>query len=347
MCLVRHGFDQVRSPQTGGGRWRQRVWPRRVGWVDEIARLLLEQSGVVSRRQVLVHGGRPADIERALRRREWVRLLPGVFLDHTGQPSWVQRAWAGVLFYQPAALGGLSALRAVTGPGWRRHPDHLPIEIVVDVSRTVQPVDGFRPRRRSGLDEHVLWNASPPRVRVEQAALDVASRTPSELDTVALLADVCQLRRTTAQRLIAALAEREQIVQRDWLGALLRDIADGTNSVLEHGYLRRVERAHALPRAERQRGSVTGPRRYRDATYTLYGLVVELDSRLFHDSAQDRDADLDRDLDAAVDRLVTVRLGWGQVFGRPCRTVTRVAVLLRQRGWTGSPRPCGLPCDLA
>ena len=131
--------------------------------VDEIARLLREQSGVISRRQVLEHGGNVADVQRALRRREWVRLLPGVFVDHTGEPTWVQRAWAGVLFYQPAALSGMSALRAVAGPGWRRHPDHLPIEIAVDVGRTVRPVDGYRPQRRAGLDEHVLWNASPPR----------------------------------------------------------------------------------------------------------------------------------------------------------------------------------------
>ena len=100
---------------------------------------------MVSRRQVLAQGGSPADIERALRRREWVRLLPGVFVDHTGKPTWLQRAWAGVLFYEPAALAGMSALRAVAGPGWRRHPDHRPIEIVVDVSRTVRPTDGYRP----------------------------------------------------------------------------------------------------------------------------------------------------------------------------------------------------------
>jgi len=315
--------------------------------VDEIARLLREQSGVVARRQVLEHGGRVADIERALRRREWVRLLPGVYVDHTGEPTWVERAWAGVLFYQPAALAGMSALRAVAGPGWRRHPDHLPIEIAVDVDRTVRAVDGYRPRRRAGLDEHVLWNASPPRVRIEEAALDVASRTASELDIVGLLADVCQSRRTTALRLIGALDGRERIKRRNWLGAVLRDIADGTHSVLEHGYLTRVERPHALPRADRQRSPTSGPKRYRDARYSGFGLDVELDSRLFHDSADDRDADLDRDLDADVEQVDTVRLGWGQVFGRPCRTASRIVTLLRQRGWTGTPRPCGPDCDLA
>ncbi|MBL0749224.1 hypothetical protein [Nocardioides baculatus] len=40
-------------------------------------------------------------------------------------------------------------------------------------------------------------------------------------------------------------------------------------------------------------------------------------------------------IDAAVERLGTVRLGWGQVFGRPCTTATRVGRLLEVRGWHG------------
>jgi hypothetical protein len=315
--------------------------------VDEIAQLLLAQSGVISRQQVFGAGGRPADIERALRRREWVRLLPGVFVDHTGPPSWIQRAWAGVLFYEPAALGGLSALRAVTGPGWRRSPDDQPIEIVVDPYRTVRRVDGYEPRRRSGLDLEVLWNVSPPRLRTEQATLDVAARTVRELDVVGLFADVCQRRRTTAFRLVQALDERKRIGRRAWLRAVLLDIADGTHSVLEHGYLTRVERAHGLPRGKRQVRSVGGPRRYRDIVYPAYGLAVEPDGRLYHDSADHRDADLERDLDAAVDGLDTVRVGWGQVFDRACRTAAKMAVLLQQRGWTGNPSPCGPSCLLA
>jgi hypothetical protein len=61
---------------------------------------------------------------------------------------------------------------------------------------------------------------------------------------------------------------------------------------------------------------------------------------MFHDSARARDRDLDRDLDAAVDGLSTVRLGWGQVFQRQCRTAARISDLLRARGWDGQPRRC-------
>jgi len=316
------------------------------GEMDVIARLPAEQSGVISRRQVLAHGGRPADIQRALRRRELVRLLPGVFVDHTGEPTWVQRAWGGVLFYEPAVLAGMSALRAAAGPGWRRHSDHWPIEVAVDLSRSVRPIAGYRPRRRAHLDEHALWNIGPPRLRVEQATLDVASTRATDLEAVAVLADIVQQRRTTALRLIGALDAHGRIARRAWLSDVLHDIAEGTCSVLEHGYLQQVERAHGLPPASRQQSPDTGPRVYRDVLYAEYDQAVELDGRLFHDSADDRDADLDRDLDAAVARLGTVRLGWGQVFGRPCRTAARIAGLLQVRGWRGSPTPCGPKCDL-
>ena len=215
---------------------------------DAVRRLLAHQGGVIARRQLLALGGRQTDVERMIRRREWVRLLPGVFVDHTGQPAWVQRAWAGVLFCWPAALADVSALRAVAGPGWRRHDDRGPIRIAVCEGRKVRPVPGYVVRRVVGLDAKVQWNAGPPRLRFEEAALDVASGAASELDAIGVLADACQTRRTTAHRMLGALEGRTRLRRRTWLGAVLRDIADGTCSVLEHGYLTRVERAHGLPR---------------------------------------------------------------------------------------------------
>jgi hypothetical protein len=82
---------------------------------------------------------------------------------------------------------------------------------------------------------------------------------------------------------------------------------------------------------------------YRDVLYDC-GLVVELDGRLFHDTTEQRDRDLERDLDAAVTHLLTVRLGWGQVFDRPCRTATRLGLLLGRRGWAGGAQRCGPTC---
>ncbi|WP_197687656.1 MULTISPECIES: hypothetical protein [unclassified Nocardioides] len=312
-----------------------------------LARLLGDQSGVVSRAQVVACGGAPHDLGRLVRRRELVRVLPGVFVDHTGRPTWLQRAWAGCLYYEPAALAGPSALRAVSGPGWRHHDDSGPVDLALDVSRRCVDAPGYRVRRVTGLAAKVQWNMSPPRIRVEEAALDEALRQPSRFAMIGVLADICQSRRTTAHRVLEAAGERGRLTDRSLLCGVLADIADGTCSTLEHAYLDLVERAHGLPVGRRQQpGSSERSGVLRDVDYDPLLFLVELDGRLFHDTSGQRDRDLDRDLDAAVDGRRTVRLGWGQVIDRPCRTAARVAALLARAGWTGTPTRCGPDCRL-
>ena len=262
-----------------------------------------------------------------------------MYVDHTGPLTWLQRAWSAVLATEPSALSHGSALRVLDGPG-RRDRDEEPIHVAVDRSRTVDPPPGVVRHYLGWLDQRVQWNASPPRVRIEHAVLDLAAGGSDEFAAIAEIAGAVQARRTTAHRLREALSQRERIARRTFLAAVIADVADGSCSVLEHGYLQRVERAHGLPRAERQVSASSRGPILRDVDYRRYGLLVELDGRMFHDSARARDRDLDRDLDAAVERRVTVRIGWGQVFGRPCETAPRIGVLLQQRGWRGSPTRC-------
>jgi hypothetical protein len=314
----------------------------------EARRALGNQSGVISRRQAIQGGLTKSDIDRLVRRRWWVRMLPGVYVDHTGEPTWVQRAWAGVLYYEPAALAGISALRMVAGPGWRHHDDAGPVWIGVAADRHVAARPGYRIRYLTRLDEQVHGHTHPPRMRFEEACLDLVATTRSRLDRVQILAGACQSRRTTAERLLTVLTLRTRMPDRAWLEAVLHDIDEGTCSVLEHGYLTLVERPHGLPRGQRQRPERDSSGRvYRDVAYPPYGELVELDGLLGHDSPVARDADLERDLDAAVTGRGTVRLGWGQVFGRPCRTAGKIGTLLTNRGWTGTIRRCGPDCQVA
>jgi hypothetical protein len=303
--------------------------------------LLRLQDGVVSRDQLRRLGARDHDLERLLRRRDLTVVRSGVYVDHTGPPTWQQRAWAAVLESWPAALAGRSALRAAAGPGWRGHRDDDPIEIAVALSRTLVVRPGVSIRRMAGLQARVRWNASPPRVREEEAVIDVVIGAGDAWNQIEQLAQACRARLTTAERLRAAMDARLRVPRRRWLREVLTDLADGTQSVLEHGYLHRVERAHGLPRAERQVVDETARGRvYRDARYTPYGVDVELDGRLWHDGPTQRDIDLDRDLESATTGRVTVRLGWGQVYDRPCRTAYALARVLKARGWARTPTRC-------
>lgn len=301
--------------------------------------LLSVQSGVVSRRQLAEIGISPHDLERLVRRRELVRVHDGVFIDHTGELTWLQRAWTGVLIAWPAALAADSALRADDGPG-RLGRDDAMIHIAIDRHRKIRMPSGFRLHRMVEMESRVRWNTSPPRVRVEEALIDVAAAARNDFAAISVFADAIQARRTLPARIQQRLGERLRVPRRDFLSGVLDDLDRGTCSVLEHGYLTRVERPHALPVAHRQlRDSTRGPI-YRDVAYVDFGQVVELDGRQWHDSASDRDSDLDRDLAAAVDRLDTVRVGWGQVFERPCVTAARIGVLLQARGWHGTLARC-------
>jgi hypothetical protein len=280
------------------------------------------------------------DIRRLVRRREWASVHPGVYVNHTGPLTWLQRAWAAVLVCQPAALALESAVRAADGPGRRDHDDGQPIHVAVEANRSPEPPAGVVAHRLADLDSKVLWHTSPPRQRIEHAAIDLASLAIREIDAVAHLADAVRARRTTAERLGVALATRSRIPRRAFLEAVIADVAAGTCSTLERGYLDRVERPHGLPRGQRQvRESRKGPL-YRDVVYVALGAIIELDGRLFHTSVRARDQDLERDLDAVVLDRVTARLGWGQVFDRACSTAFKVGAALERLGWTDEVQGC-------
>lgn len=310
--------------------------------MDQIDDLLERQDGVIARRQVLAAGMPPSYVIRKVRRREWSQVHPGVYVNHTGPRTWRQRAWAAVLVCWPAALDGWSAIRAHEGPGRRR--DAGPIEVVVPHGRHPVAPPGVRVRGSRRFAESTQPHTSPPRQRYDDAIVELADRADDELSAVAILADACGGRRTTAARLHDQIAQMARLRRRSWLIAVLRDVAAGTCSVLEHRYLTDVERPHGLPRGRRQVAAVgpDGRRMFRDIVYAgaAWRQIVELDGRLGHDTTRDRDRDFERDLDASLEASDTVRLGYGQVFARPCVTAAKVGRLLQQQGWSGAARTC-------
>jgi hypothetical protein len=155
--------------------------------LEKTDQLLTLQAGVVSRRQLLARGWVDHDIARMLRRRLWTRMREGVYVHHTGEPTWLQHAWAAVLFSWPAALSHESSLRASIGPGHRDVLD-LPVHVMVERDRRLVQPSGVLLHRRATFATQVQWNLGPPRVRYEEAALDVALGARSELSAVAILA---------------------------------------------------------------------------------------------------------------------------------------------------------------
>lgn len=305
--------------------------------------VLAAQSGVVGRHQLVALGCSDKTVERWVRSRLLVRLMRGAYVDHTGEPTFDQRCWAAVLAHRPAALSFECALRSAEGPSSRRADRGISVITPWETRRVAH--GGVEVGRRRDFHAVLHPGSGVPRMRYEEAALDVVEAADEEVERIEQLALAVNSRRTSARRLQMTLARRSRYSSRQLVGSLLEDLETGTCSVLEHGYVTRVERPHGLPTTLRQvRAAVRGRATYRDAV-TAHGVCMELDGRL-HERFDQREHDFDRDLVTAATGTATVRLSYGQVFGRPCWTASQLAAVHRAHGWSGQLCACGPGCGI-
>jgi very-short-patch-repair endonuclease len=314
------------------------------GWADpgwaELAQL---QYLAISRAQLLAHGCSPDRIRWLVSSGRFQRLYPGVYLTCTGPVPWSSRLAGAVLYAGTgAALAGRTALAL------HRVVDAAPHRIELDLpeSRRVQAQPGLALTSRRNLAAKVQPAPWPPRLRVEEAVLDVADSVDDESQVVALVLAAVQRRRSTPDRLRVALARRPRHRWRRQINEVIAESVEGVQSMLERRYLRDVERAHGLPRGQRQhrhrseRGS-----RYRDVRYRRWRVVVELDGAIAHpDHRKQRDDARNRGIVLAGD--VPLVYGWSEVAGDPCGSAAEVGAVLTARGWRGSPHRCGPACRL-
>jgi hypothetical protein len=187
----------------------------------------------------------------------------------------------------------------------------------------------------------------PPRTRVEETVIDLTQAAATFDEAFSWLGQACGSRLTTASLLRQAVEERKKLSHRAELLAALGDVAEGAHSPLETRYVRRVERPHGLPAAERQVLVIlAGRRRYLDNLYRAYRLAVELDGSAAHPVAE-RWRDIHRDNSLAALRVLTLRYSWSDVTSRRCGVAAEIAAVLTQRGWPGRVRPCSPGCPAA
>jgi very-short-patch-repair endonuclease len=177
----------------------------------------------------------------------------------------------------------------------------------------------------------------PWRTRVEDTVVDLTQTARRLEDAIAWLARAIGGRFTSAPRLRACLDGRPKLKWRAALSAALRDVDDGSHSPLELAYLRNVERAHGLPRSQRQMRRASG--HYDDVRYPKYGVRVELDGRAAHPE-HERWRDMRRDNAAAEQGDHVLRYGSVDVGDYPCGAALQVIKLLRAGGWRGTPHRC-------
>ncbi len=284
------------------------------------------QAGAASRRQVLAFGISDRVVNRLLRDGAWRVVVPGVYADRP--ESWLQLAWTGLLIGGSSAVLGAAAAAHLHG-----FVREAPAQIVVFTGSQRAP-NRSDPRFRF-IRADRLGYGEPCRTRGAQTVLDLGAELgPDEL--AALLAEVIGRRLVSGREVLRLLDATGRHRNRTLLRDVLSDVSGGAQSPLEVRYLRDVERAHRLPGASRQ--ASLGPYRG-DALYEQFGVLVELDGRAFHQGMAAAN-DMDRDNFHQLQGVVTLRFGWRQVAGDPCRVARQVGAALNVRGWPGTITPC-------
>ena len=303
-------------------------------------RLLASQCGVIAGWQARAAGVGARQIENLVRYGRWRRLHFGVYTAFTGQPPRSAVLWAAVLRAGPRAI--LSHETAAELDGLSDKPSKL-IHSPFDPRSTCSLCwDGDPPVARSIAFKQ--QRPFPPRTATEETVLDLAEAAASFDTVVWLVARACQGGLTTPFLLADSLQLRARARWRGELRQALLDVAEGVHSPLEYRYLHGVERAHGLPRPDRQAEADRHPGRiFRDIHYRRYRVAVELDGTASHPDEQ-RWQDKRRDNAAAADGIFTLRYGWADVTERPCETAREIATVLARGGWPGTLRRCGPEC---
>jgi hypothetical protein len=215
-----------------------------------------------------------AAIAREVVNDRWMRLGTHTVALHTGAVGAAALRWRAV--WEVAAgcalVDGVSALQAAGLTGYAEHVVH------VSVPRGAQcpEVDGVRIHRVTrGSGEAVATGL--PRARVEVAALRGAAWARSDRQAALVLCMVVQQRLTTGRRLLEALPMVRNRGRRPFVRRVLRDVADGAQSLGELDFAAMCRR-HGIPPPDRQvlRRTAAG-RFYLDARWKGSRFVVEID----------------------------------------------------------------------
>jgi hypothetical protein len=310
----------------------------------EVGRVLGRQAGVITRVQALAAGMSRHAVYGRLDSGRWQRLHTAVYAAYSGRPTRESMMWAAVLGAGPGAV--LCHQSAAELHGLADTGQSPVVHVMVPRGRTVAPMRGvvIHYSQRVGIARHPALE--PPRTRLEETVLDLAEAERTVTGAIGWILNACASRRTKPSRLLEVMDARPRMHRRKLLLVALGDARIGVQSILEHGYLYRVERAHGLPEGDRQwRTRPGGISRYEDVRYEEYGVIVELDGRAVHPEGESW-RDTRRDNVSAMNGLITLRYTYADVMERPCEVADEIARTLSRRGYTGVTRRCGPSCAL-
>lgn len=284
------------------------------------------------------HGYTDQHIRWQVRARRWAVRSSTVISIFTGELTWLQRCWLGVLHAGPAALiGGIAAANYHGLKHWQR----ADIAVLVPDNVVLDPLPGItwvRTRRR-------LETLRDPRfylpvAQLEPAILIFGAAQRSSRTALGIVAAAIQQRLTSPAEILAWVKRLRPLKRAPLLRASLADFAGGAESVGERD-VAQLCRVYGLVTPKRQgaRKDAAGRWRYRDCWWQLpEGRVVVLEvDGAFHMDVNHWQADIARDRNLAHPLHTTVRCTTDELRTHP----DNIAAALIRLGVPRSARVTG------
>jgi very-short-patch-repair endonuclease len=289
--------------------------------------LLGNQRGVISRAQVLDCGLSEDSLRHRIRRDgPWQRLLPGVYLTVTGQPTREQREIAAILYAGPASvITGPAALRAYG----IRCPDTELVDVLTPAERQRASLQFVSVHRTWRLPRECSVDGPIRYAPAARAVADAVRGLATLPDARAVAGSAVQKRRCTMAQLAGELAagpRRGSAVLR----MVLAEVADGVRSAAEGDFRALIWRS-GLPRplfnAQLLRdGALLG---IVDAWWPDASVAVEVDSREWHLLPEHWEDTMRRHARLIAAGISVIHVSPRQVRTEPDRIVANIAAALR------------------
>jgi hypothetical protein len=296
-------------------------------------RLAASQYGVITRAEAQQCGLTPRMLERRIRPGgPWQRLLPGVYLTRTGEPSRDQQLMAALCYGgNGAIITGLAAVHryGVRGPATSLVDVLIP-HLVRRESRGFVVVHRTRqvPRMRSA--DGPIRYVGPAR-----AVADAAVGLTRIGDVRAVAAGAVQQGLCTVAELAAELS-RAPRREAGLLRAVLAEVADGIRSPAEADFRELIRRA-GLPAPLFNARLYLGRRLLAvpDAWWPQAGVAAEVDSREWHFAPEGWEETMKRHRRMTAAGVLVLHVSPGQVRDAPGEVAADLAAALA----AGRPLP--------
>lgn len=290
---------------------------------SHIEQLLHAGNGVVRRQEILARIPHDA-LDDALRRRDLIRVLPGIYVSAIADATLTRAAarYAGPdgALSHPTALWCWGLLPSLTRP----------LHVTVHIHRQPRG-SAYVTAHRTTRELPVLQRNGLPVVPVERAVLESTPLLGVD-QRRAVVIRAMRERHTTAARMTSALGQMPALRGRGQLAQLIELIGQGCQSELELFGYTKVFRHPSMPKLQKQYPVRLRHRTiYVDLAEPELRVAIELDGAEFHDTPGARERDRRRDVELAALGWVVLRFSTRRLREDPAGVRREVLKVLAAR----------------